>query len=125
KARGEVQLGCRVADGTGGLTLVEQLVREGYGVAHRATASLVVVNAGGVLDRDRLRGIEDGDVLEHTTLKPAGIVVGQIPVVDARRGDVHTQPQPVVQRVMGGGEPSLNPLQSVGNRHSLLLHVVG
>src|SRR5207247_4047802 len=102
------------AEGPGCLTLVEQLVREGYGVANRATPSLVVVNAGGVLDGDRLRGIEDGDVLEHTTLKPAGIVIGQIPVVDARRGDVHTQPQAVVQRVMRCGEPSLNPLESVG-----------
>src|SRR5207245_9303218 len=102
----------------------ELLGRDGSWVANRATPSFVVVNAGGGLDGDRLRGIEYGAVLEHPTLKPAGIVVGQIPVVDARRGDVHTQPQAVVQRVMRCGEPSLNPLESVGNRHSLLLHVI-
>ena len=83
-ARDEIELGRPVREGAGRLPLIGDLVRQRHGIPHRRRArDLVVVRAGRIAERDRLRGIEDGGVLKHPALEPAGVLERDVRVVHA------------------------------------------
>ena len=123
-ARRQIQLGRRVAQGARGLAEVDDLVGEGHRVAYRRPAGLVKVRPGRIGHRDRLRGIEDGDVLEHAALEAPRILEREILIVDARGRHVHAEAQAVVECSVRGGKAPLNPLEIAGERHSLVFHVI-
>ena len=119
-----VEFGLGVAERPRRLADIGDLIRQGYRIACRGPADLEVVRPGRIGDRNRLRRIEDGDVLEHAALEATLVFVGEVGVVDARARDIQADPQAVVQIRMGSAEPPLNPLQPARERHALLLRVV-
>ena len=84
QTRDEIELGRPVREGAGGLPLIDDLVGQAHGIAYRLRArDLVVVRAGRIAEGDRLRGIEDGGVLKHPALEPAGVLERDVRVVHA------------------------------------------
>ena len=118
-----VQIGAGVGQGAGRVADVDELIRHRHRVVHRA-GGVVVVRPERIGERDRLGRVEDGHLLEHAALEATLVLVGEVGVVDTRGRDIDPDPQPVVQIGVGGAQAALNPLETGGQRHALLLRIV-
>ena len=118
-----VQIGAGVGQGAGRVADVDELIRHRHRVVHRADG-VVVVRPERIGERDRLGRVVDRDVLEHAAREATLVLVGEVAVVDAGGRDIDADPQPVVQIRVRGAEPALNPLETGGQGHALLLRVI-